>query len=173
MLARCTLLIALLPLAMTAQDPIPPSDGPPTTQPTSRPAEREAPPPQQRLFEDLIRDSERQHRILPRVEPGSATPQSLADDANLLPEGLPLRERLGRVVRAGETTTFEFAPDGSGSPPPAMELLPNTLRAMLEDQAAGSEGEFIISAEITRYRGRNYLFLLNFRRNPVHGNLGP
>lgn len=176
MLTRAALILAALPLLTTTQDPIPPTEGPPASQPASRPAKdptAEERPPQQKLFEDLIRDSERQHRILPRVENPSPAVQRLADDANLLPEGLPLRERLGRIVRAGEATTFEFAPDGGDAPLATMEILPNTLRSMIEDQAAGTESEFIISAEITSYRGKNYLLLLNFRRNPAHGNLGP
>jgi hypothetical protein len=54
-----------------------------------------------------------------------------------------------------------------------MEFNKNRWLEAMEAEAEAGVTEFIISAEVTRYRGRNYLNLLKYRRQISHGNLTP
>jgi len=147
---------------------------PPASQPTSQPAVRATPrsPEQARIFQELLRDTER-----PRAKPilsVSEDARSVAGDASLLPEGTVLIERPGRLVRSGERSEFHLKPDSpADGAPNVMEFNKNGLLEAMEAEAAAGVREFVISAEVTRYRGRNYLNLLKYGRRISHGNLGP
>ena len=149
---------------------------PPASQPASQPATRTSPrkPEQARILEDLLRDVEG-HRAKPilSVLPDSAGGEA-ADGAGLMLEGTVLIERSGRLVRIGSRSEFHFTADTPGDDTQnMMEILKNRwLEAMEAEAEAGVKG-FVISAEVTRYRGRNYLLLRKYRRQLSHGNLGP
>jgi hypothetical protein len=147
-----------------------------TGQPASQPAVRTLPrsPRQAQIFEALLGDAQR-----PRVptilsqEPG--TPGDLAEDGtSLLLDGTPLWERSGRLVRSDGHSLFHFKPSSRPvGAAEAIEFNKNALLEAMESEAEAGVKEFIISAEVTRYRGRNYLNLLKYRRQITHGNLGP
>ncbi len=149
---------------------------PPTGQATSQPAVRTLPrnPRQAQIFEALLGDAERRRgpTILSQ-EPGS--PGDTAEDgASLLLDGTPLMERSGRLVRSGDQSLFHFKPGSfADGAPEVIECNKNGLLEAMETEAEAGVREFIISAEVTRYRGRNYLNLLKYRRQIAHGNLGP
>jgi hypothetical protein len=149
---------------------------PPASQPTSRPAARTTPhnPRQAEIYEALLRDTERPRSpTILSQEPGTA--RDLENrDTSLLLEGTILSERLGRLVRAGDRSEFHFKPGSvADGAPDVMEFNKSEwLEAMEADAEAGVK-EFVIWAEVTRYRGRNYLNLLKYRRQVAHGNLAP
>ncbi|MFQ5807708.1 MAG: hypothetical protein ACE5I3_14780 [Phycisphaerae bacterium] len=147
----------------------------PTSQPASQPAARASPrsPRQAQIYRALLGDTERPppKPILPVSENAPGVAEA---DASLLPEGAVLMERPGRLMRSAGRAVFHFKP---GSPaegaPETMECNKNGLLEAMEAEADAGVKEFIISAEVTRYRGRNYLNLLKYRRQVAHGNLGP
>jgi len=143
------------------------------TQPASRPAPRD--PEQARIFETLLRESDRPHaRPVLSEATGPATRGGEAATGALLLDGTPLSQCAGRLVCSGDRSLFEFK---SGAPaegaPSAMEILRNAWLEAMEAELATGVSEFIISAEVTRYRGRNYLLVRNYRRQIEHGNLNP
>jgi hypothetical protein len=148
-------------------------------QPASQPAGRTVSPrnpTQARILEELLRDAEqaRPRPIVsePQVERGRGSAEG-SQPGSLLPDGY-LVERAGRLVRSGEHVEFHFT---SGSPaegaPNIMEFNKNRWLEAMEVEAEAGVEEFVISAEVTRYRGRNYLNLLKYRRQVSHGNLTP
>lgn len=154
----------------------------PASQPASAPAvesnKPRKPPQITETLEQLLRNEERPRRGIPALtdragevdaEPGLDVSPSL----NLIPEGTVLREQPGRFVRREGLPEFHFMSAGQRKALPAMEILKNSWLASMEGMADVGVSEFIISAEITQYGGRNYLFLLKYRRQPRHGNLGP
>ena len=177
-----TLLATLVAVSLTAaaQERKDDRAQPPASQPASQPAVRSAPrnPTQARILEELLRGTEpRQAKPILPVTPGSnANSAAGAPNGNafLLLEGTVLIERPGRLVRVGDRAEFHFK---SGSPAEnaadAMEFNKNGLLEAMEAEAAAGVEEFIISAEVTRYRGANYLLLRKYRRQIAHGNLSP
>jgi hypothetical protein len=177
-----TLLATLVAVSLTAAAQQSRDDGaqPPASQPASEPAVRSAPrnPTQARILEELLRGTEpRQAKpILPVTPGGSSAPgaETPNGNASLLLEGTVLIERAGRLVRLGDRVEFHFK---GGSPAEnaadAMEFNKNGLLEAMEAEAAAGVEEFIISAEVTRYRGANYLLLRKYRRQIAHGNLSP
>lgn len=177
-----TMLAALLAVSLTAAAQQDQDDRaqPPASQPASKPAVRSAPrnPTQARILEELLRGTEpRQAKpILPVTSGEGGKPAVEAPNGNssLLLEGTVLIERPGRLVRLGDRVEFHFK---GGSPAEnaaeAMEFNKNGLLEAMEAEAAAGVEEFIISAEVTRYRGSNYLLLRKYRRQIAHGNLSP
>lgn len=152
---------------------------PAQSQPASQPAGRTVSPrnpTQARILEALLRDAEqaRPRPILSAPEAGRGTQAGSDDGVSLLPDGYGLNERPGRLVCGEGRVEFHFA---SGSPagdaPAVMEFNKNRWLEAMEAEAEAGVKEFIISAEVTRYRGRNYLNLLKYRRQISHGNLTP
>ena len=129
------------------------------------------------ILEELLRDVE-QARPTPILSDVAAGPKAIEDDSHagisLLPDGYPLSERAGRLHRSGTRLEFYFT---SGSPAPdapdVMEFNKNRWLEAMEAEAEAGVEEFIISAEVTRYRGQNYLNLWKYRRQISHGNLSP
>ena len=156
-----TLVIALL--AGLAGWTAPAQETPPAEDP---PADGFRRPRQVAELEHLIREREAR-TILPEGSdaPGSGGP------GELLPEGSTIWERVGRVVRGPEHTEFEFlTADGSRR---AMKLLPSQLREFMENESDRGPAEFVLTAEVLRYRGENYLLARKAIRRMSNGNLGP
>ncbi len=153
---------------------------PPADQPASQPAVQPAPPRnpvQARILEELLRDVE-QDRPTPILSDAAVGRKAIEDETHegvsLLPDGTSLTERAGRLHRSGNRLEFCFT---SGSPAPdapdVMEFNKNRWLEAMEAEAEAGVEEFIISAEVTRYRGQNYLNLWKYRRQIKHGNLSP
>ena len=77
----------------------------------------------------------------------------------LMPDGAPLVHRPGRLTRDGHWWTFAFESDDPENPEPPMRILPNqSLELMLQALNLGKHGlVFVVSGEVTLFKGRNYL----------------
>lgn len=161
----------------------PPAEPPaPATEPASRPTERDTTlrkPEQADILRNLLRQQDRLTPIAPQPlgprEGGSAAsqPGMGAEGEHLLFEGTFLVERPGRLVREGGRAKFVFYPEAGSSGPQTMEICPSQLLETMEREAEAGFSDFIISAEVTAYRGSNYLILRKVLRRVGHGNLSP
>lgn len=150
----------------------------PTTQPSSSETLRD--PRQAEVFRGLLPEARR--RSVNRPSPIQPTPISVpqagprqaAGDGYLLPEGTALVERRGRLLMGGDGPEFKFDSDNpSYVGPRVMGILPNSWLETMEREAEAGVSEFFISATVTRYKGKNYLYLHKYRRQTDHGNLSP
>jgi hypothetical protein len=175
----CAVLLAGHPAS-----PKPVQEDPAQSEPTSQPAEKPKPsslrkPSQADILRDLLRP-QRPKPIAPETDAGAdaggaATTQP-ADGTGrqaLLLEGAFLVERPGRLVVEEGQPMFVFHADGSTGVRRTLQILPNQLLETMEREAEAGFTEFIISAEVTSYRGDNYLLLRKVLRRVGHGNLGP
>ncbi len=133
-------------------------------------------PAQAEVIEQLLRNRERSNLILPQdpdavIVGGESA--AAAPGQKLLLEGTMLVERAGRLVRDGEKSMFEFVSEAGDEHLHSMELLPSQLLEAMENEAEQGGETFIVSGEVTRYRGRNYLRLVKVLRRVGHGNLAP
>ena len=165
--ALATVVVLVPVLLEAAVQDAPPA---PASAPASQPAAAPRVPPQVELLRPLLRRQARPMPILPRSSGAQDKGQDAKAEARLLAEGTLLVERPGQFVRANGVPTFRFedAPEL-----PAMQLLPNSWLEAMEELADNGFTRFVISAEVTRYRGKNYLLLVKFRRQASHGNVGP
>ena len=159
--------------------PIPPA---PETQPTSRPTDSNPTlrrPAQAEILKNLLARDERAAPIRPQepqTKPGRAGRPPATVDAQgqpLLLEGTFLVERPGRLVREDGRPKFIFHPDASSSATRTIEIVPNQLLEAMERETDAGFSEFVVSAEVTRYKGSNYLILRKILRRVAHGNLSP
>lgn len=163
--------------AVGAQETVnsPPKIEPPTS--TTQPAPADAPgnqrPAQAEMIRRLLDRDRRPPAISPEGGVASDAPAVDPDGNPLLPDGAMVFERSGRLVREGERSRFVFQLQPSDPKLRSMEILPNQLREAMEREAAAGFTEFIVSAEVTRYDGRNFLLLKKILRRVSHGNLGP
>jgi hypothetical protein len=172
--------VAVASCTLGAQEEKGQQEAPPASQPASRPAERESPrdPIQAQIYEELLRNAERPRaKPILSVEPGREGQEAEAAGgpaASLLLEGTVLIERAGRLVRTGDRLAFHFKAGAlAEGATDTMEVLKNGLLEAMEAEAEAGVKEFVISAEVTRYRGQNFLLLRKYRRQTPHGNLGP
>ena len=168
--------VCVLAVAQEGQEQAKPADGSAASQPagSTEPAANET---QTRILEELLRDAQNARPTPILSEPGvgrEGAEEESGRGMSLLPDGYSLSELAGRVVRHGSRVEFHFT---SGSPvsnaPDVMEFNKNRWLEAMEGEAEAGVTEFIISAEVTRYRGQNYLNLLKYRRQISHGNLSP
>lgn len=152
------------------------------TQPASRPAEAPSSlrePAQANILKGLLGRHERPRPILPQsARDAEADTETAAgaldpDGQPLLLEGTFLIERPGRLVNVEGRPSFVLQVEGEDQGVRTVELCPNQLLEAMEREAASGFTDFIISAEVTRYRSRNYLLLRKILRRVDHGNLGP
>jgi hypothetical protein len=162
-----------------AQDKTPASQ-PAQTQSTTRPAPTNTVlrrPAQADILKNLLGRNERPTPIKPQEPQATSGPAGHGggDEAGqaMLLEGTFLIERPGRLVREEGRAKFVFLTDGNSAAPRAMEIVPNQLLEMLERESEAGFSEFVISAEVTRYKGANYLILRKILRRVGHGNLTP
>lgn len=177
----CPVISALVALSLTAaQDPRS-QDGAapqaPASRPASQPASRDAgyrKPIQARELEPLLRGQEARP-VLPTPvgrEQELASARRAAEAALFL-DGEPLVDRPGRLVRRGERCEFVFRLDDTSQKTATLELHRNQLLEAMEDEAESGATEFIVSGEITRYRGTNGLLLRKVLRRVSNGNVAP
>ena len=91
----------------------------------------------------------------------------------LLPDGSRLVDRPGRLTREGNRLLFSFEGRGQGEPEMPVQLLPNRLLEDMEIVSAGATRPivFVVSGEVTEYRGENYLLIQKLLVRPTLGNL--
>jgi hypothetical protein len=91
----------------------------------------------------------------------------------LVPDGTPLVERVGRIIRRGDWWTFVFESDHPDHPEPPMRVLPsNSLEQMVQAADFGINGlVFILSGQVTVFEKENYLLPRIARQRIDAGNL--
>lgn len=139
--------------------------------------------PRQPSADEIIREFQRQRPtavpILPsgdedeinvRSAPGAAPG---AKTRPRLPDGYMLLDRTGRIAQEGHWWAFIFESDSDTHPEPPMKLLPNqTLERMVRESRGGLDPVvFIVSGEVTDFRGDNYLLPRKVLRKRELGNL--
>lgn len=147
-----------------------PTSQPATSQPSSRPTPAGRSPEQARIFSDLLRETDRfpnRPRAVVQTDAAARNPRN----ANLIPEGLQ-QEKAIRLVRVGDRYEMR-TPDETTGKGISLELLPNSFLEMMEQDAARGVAQFIVSYEVTEYRGRNYALVRAYRRQIDNGNLRP
>ncbi|MBU0638221.1 MAG: hypothetical protein KKB50_05090 [Planctomycetes bacterium] len=157
------------------QSSVQPSATQATTKPAPPPTLRK--PEQAQILEQLIRERDRPEPILPQSEraEGLVSDNGVgpSEAGGLLLDGTTLVERPGRFVRLGDRAEFVFRPRTGEDRTVRMEILENRLLEAMEAEVEKGTTEFVISAEVTRYQGRNYLLLRKLLKRVGHGNLGP
>ena len=99
--------------------------------------------------------------------------ESGAASGTLMPDGSPFVRRPGRLIQQGSWWTFVFESDHPDHPEVPLRLLPNeNLGLMIDAAVRGQSGlVFIVSGEVTRFEGRNYLLARAAMRRIDPGNL--
>jgi hypothetical protein len=155
-----------------------PASQPANSQPSTRPAETAGTlrkPTQASILKGLLRQAERPEPIRP-VEPTTAPAGGVAHGADGQPlflEGTMLVERRGRLIHEDGRAKFVLYADVSSPAPRTLEIIPSQLLEAMEREGRAGFSEFIVTAEVTRYKDRNYLILRKILRRVGHGNLGP
>jgi hypothetical protein len=148
------------------------------TQPSTPPAETGSTlrkPAQANILKGLLRQAERPEPIR-SVEPSGPKAGAVVRDAEgqpLLLEGTLLVERRGRLIHEEGRAKFVLNADVADQGPRTVEITPNQLLEAIEREAQAGFSEFIITAEVTRYKDHNYLILRKILRRVDHGNLSP
>jgi len=137
------------------------------------------------LLKELQKDTMRTGRPITAADrPGPAQRRvvdvdSVADGGirpaakKLLPDGSRIVDRPGRLTREGNYFTLSFESRGQGAPEMPIRLLPNRLLEDMEIVSAGGTKSivFVVSGEVTEYRGVNYLLVQMLLVRPDLGNL--
>ncbi|HUU98523.1 MAG TPA: hypothetical protein VM487_22545 [Phycisphaerae bacterium] len=152
-----------------------------TSQPASRPAGSRTTfrkPDQARVLEELLQRKEMPKPILPSYPQGEGPVPSVGEADRrpgepLLLEGTVLVERPGRYVTADGRALFLFHADASSRKAERMEILANQYLEIMENEVRAGISEFVITAEVTSYRGQNYLLLRKVLRRVPNRNLSP
>lgn len=173
-----TLAVACTAMLVGQVEPQEPDTKPADSQPATRPAETGTTlrkPAQADILKNLLgqRDRLRPIRPQPSEEPSEAGAGVGPDGLPLLLEGTFLVERPGRLMREDGRAVFVFRVDADRAASRSMPMLENQLLETMEGEAEAGFSEFIISAEVTRYGGRNFLLLRKVLRRVGHGNIGP
>jgi len=171
-IAAASVLVAIVSLAQQ------PKTEPPASQPEKAAQPRRPQlPGQAQIYEQLLRGTERVRPPIMSVDPDNpqGPPAETKDASGLIIEGTILFERRGRLVRSGENTAFRFPVGelGENTSPVTLEFNKNGLLEAMEREAEAGVPEFVVTVEVTRYHGRNYLNLLKYRARIDHGNLSP
>lgn len=149
-----------------------PATRPAATQP-ARPPMTQRRPQQAQIYEQLL-----QRESLRPVVPGRGgadiTETAATRTAPLVGvqlEGQTIHNRRVRLARNGERVELIFRSEDGG--PLTLIALENQLLEVMERETETGAREFIISGELTTYRGRNYVRILKVLRPLDNGNLTP
>ena len=166
-----------------------PSGSQPAPRSTIRSSDGDGPDPRRRRSgSDVLERLKRRQREVPVIPPvrqgvkrvkrttiaeGAIPDNALRPvDRKLLPDGSRIVDRAGRLTRDGDYLTLTFESRSEGPVEIPLRLLPNRL---LEDMEMISEGGrksvvFVVSGEVTEYRGVNYLMVQKLLIRPDLGN---
>lgn len=170
--------VLLLSLILLLQS----NTAPPASQPATRPADSQPAeeqtlrkPAQADILKNLLRERDQPRPIIPERNDGTPVTRPTGPDsaAGELVDGTFLSMKSGRLVREGGKSMFSFILDPGARSPVSFELLENEFLELMENEAEAGRNEFTISAEVTRYRGHNYLLVKNLQRRLTNGNLSP
>lgn len=155
-------------------------DDPKQTQAPKPSDESEVRTPQAPTAEDIINAfQEERPRVLPLLPSGrpDETVVRRTGDAPKarprLPDGYILADRTGRISKINDRWVFTFESDNESHPEPPITLLEcQTLERMVRESRGGIEPVvFILTGEITDFRGENYLLPRMALRKRDMGNL--
>lgn len=164
-----TVSIAVVALAIAQDSTMTPVANPQSSETASEPPpERRPRPAQVDVLQDLLRDRERTRSVRPQFN--ELSPNGF--DGDLFPEG-SVTTRAGRLVLGDGTTKFRFNSSDEKLGGRTFEVLKNAWLERMERDTQAGMTEFIVSGEVTRYRGSNYLLIRNYRRQVSNGNLTP
>lgn len=169
-------------------DKPPPKQAPPPEEASGEPAagakvnqgpEQAPRTPRQPSAEDIIREFQKQRPTVVPVLPSggedevSVRGESQAKTRPRLPDGYMLMDRSGRIAQEGPWWVFAFESDSGTHPEPPMKLLPNqALERMVRESRGGLEPiVFVVTGEVTDFRGENYLLPRKVLRKRDLGNL--
>ncbi|MCG8403989.1 MAG: hypothetical protein MI923_02205 [Phycisphaerales bacterium] len=181
LILTCALLVAGTAAILQAQSK---SEPEPKGDKASADPEPRREPSASDILEELQKESRREAKVITmpkgasgqrRVRGPAPVPRGNAIQAaaaRLLPDGSRIVDRPGRLTREGDYFTFSFESRGQGAPELPIRLLPNRL---LEDMEVISSGGaepvvFVLSGEVTEYRGVNYLLIQKLLVRPNLGN---
>jgi hypothetical protein len=165
-------------LTLQSQGAQPPPTRPATTQPSTQPADTSSTlrkPAQANILKGLLRDGQRPEPIRP-VESAAPKKGAAAEGADGLPlllEGTMLVERPGRLIHEEGRAKLVLLADTGSQSPRTIEIVPSQLLEAMEREAQAGFNEFVVSAEVTRYKDRNYLMLRKILRRVGNRNVGP
>ncbi len=99
--------------------------------------------------------------------------RSTITSRSVIPEGSPIVNRPGRLVRSGNWWTFVTEADHPDHAEPAFRVLPGRpLETMAEATERDPTGlVYVVSGELTSFQGENYLFAKGAYRRIDTGNL--
>lgn len=123
------------------------------------------------IYRKLLRERDAAQPLLPTHDPSENENDAQTTAGGLLLEGTMLVQKSGRLVREAERSLFEFDALGIRNAPSSFELVRNALLETAENAAERGGNQFIITAEVTRYRGRNLLILKQVNIRPPSRNL--
>lgn len=187
-----TLAVSLVVGASAQQAEPAGQDAKPETSPAGEPADIDTPPaqpqdagvptPAQPSPEDIIRQFQKQRPQAVPVLPSGGQDETIVrgEPATggsvggvLLPDGARMVDRSGRVSQEGDWWVFSFEPDSTGKGEMPMKLLPNqSLERMVRESRGGADSViFIVSGEVTEFRGENFLLPRKVLRKRNFGNL--
>ncbi len=154
----------------------PPADQPAASQPAAPPSALRN-PAQADILKNLLNRRERPAPIRPRNDAAGTTgldPRAVDAQGNpLLLEGTFLVERPGRLAYEQDAPVFVFRAGSDDSAIRTIQINPSQLLETMEREAQAGFEEFIISAEVVRYKEYNFLNIKKLLRRVKHGNLNP
>ena len=174
---RLVLALACTVLVFGQPGDDPPADPPPDSQPTEDAPSALRDPTQADILKNLLNRRERPTPIRATKDasgPAGLDPRAIDDQGNpLLLEGTFLVERPGRLAYEQDQPVFVFRLDSGDAATRTIQINPSQLLETIEREAQAGFEEFIISGEVVRYRGRNFLNIKKLLRRVKHGNLSP
>lgn len=175
-------MVSAMLMAQTSGNGADPSAPTPGTAPATQPAGSYQPDEEEASADAVIRElleSRGQVPVNPEATSRPASqPESVAPTGLLkplpMPPGMMVWNREGRLVREKESDWWLFRMESEKLNPTEqpMRILPNRLLEAMEDDLDHSPVEsirFLISGEVTQYRGRQYLLI---RKKLVRRELG-
>jgi hypothetical protein len=133
---------------------------------------------QAELIQTLLSERQRSSLVVPiEAQPaenkGITASEPAPSGGALLPEGTMLVERPGRLVREDGKSMFVFHAIGDETTTRSIELLPNGFLEVMEREADAGLPDFVVTGEVTLYKGHNYLLVTKSIRRVANGNLSP
>lgn len=123
---------------------------------------------------DWMKQQKPPEQVLPRPAATERPIGGFEGSAALLAEGAAVIQRPGRIARDGASWMFISESQSSEKAHPPIKLLPNRAAELMIDAAEREPTGllFLVSGDVTVFRGENYLLVRNVARRVDTGNLG-